>query len=81
MIPRCAFGARFPCGPCRKCQREADRLEAAFWRDVLFGRWNDRGYKPEEWQAKCEKIAKRDGAINTSRASHQPNRMEAEEHG
>jgi hypothetical protein len=44
VIPRCAFGARFPCGPCRKCQREADRLEAAFWRDVLFGRFDAEGY-------------------------------------
>lgn len=37
---------------CRACTVIADELEAEFWRDVFFGRYNERGYTPAEWAAK-----------------------------
>lgn len=51
--PVCAFGACWQgvngCGPCRGCQREADRLERDFWLGVFLGKHNAWGYTPREW--------------------------------
>ena len=50
--PRCAFGTPFMtcvrAGGCRGCRKHADELEAQFWRDVFFGKFDAQGYSPNE---------------------------------
>lgn len=57
----CAFGSQWGekgCGPCPKCQAYGDELEADFWREVFFGRWDADGYTPEDRKAQQRKSGK-----------------------
>ena len=58
MKPRCAFGAVWPCGPCRGCIEKADQLEAQFWRAVFFGEYDADGYTPAERKAQQRKATR-----------------------
>lgn len=54
MTLRCGNGALWTatgCGPCVKCQREADAMTADFWLAVFFGELNHKGYTEAEWVA------------------------------
>ena len=49
--PVCYFGSKWGlhgCGPCAKCRRHANEMEASFWRGVFFGEHDQRGYTPTE---------------------------------
>ncbi len=37
--------------PCQSCDRLCDQMDAAFARDVFFGKFNERGYTEAEWKA------------------------------
>lgn len=56
----CGFGSPWlvkGCGPCLKCRQEADRMEAQFWRDVFFGKFDESGYTPADRAAQKRKTA------------------------
>ena len=62
----CANGSpwgRYGCGTkeqpsCAGCRAEADRMQAEFWRDVFFGRYDRFGYTPADREAQqARKVA------------------------
>lgn len=48
---RCRHGKKLIGESCRACERSVEAGRREFWRDVLFGKYNWRGYTLAEWIA------------------------------